>query len=345
MALRYIDSMGDHYTAAQVTTKWTTAYNPIRRAGLHGYGMSGNLKKGMLFGSTTILMEAYIYRQDDAGETCFRVFDTDQVLQILCDMNSDGSIKVQRYGSNAVLDFIAQTAPDLVRQAVWYHLGWRVFLHPSAGSVEVRLNGGVVVNVSGVKTTSTNLPWAGAIGAFGLGANSSSITFDDLVVMDDVEDGLSDARLPGGGGFDKFLGPVEIKVKRPNAVGLSAEWTPTPAVPNWQNVDDTESDDDATYNGAVAAAVGASDLFGMEDLAADEDVIAVQSLVLARKTEEGTAAAATLVRDAGATTVGPTIYQPSIYAYMIRAEPTRPGGALWSKVAWDAIQYGYRRIV
>jgi|SRR5262250_690292 len=344
--LLFLDSLGDHYTAAQVTTKWTTAQSPVRRTGLHGYGMGGNLRKGLVFGSTTVIMEAYVHRPTSSPPSLFWLIDDNQVAQIHLEVLGDGRLAVYRWGSNPAVDLIANTAPDLFRQNIWYHVGWTVHVHQTAGSVEVRLNGGTVINVTGVNTTaSASVSWSGTLGSVSIGDNGASGTFDDLVVMDNVDDGLNDPRLPGGGGFDKFLGPVEITVKRPNGAGTLAEWTPSPAVANWQNVADIEPDDDTTYNAAGAAAVGTSDLLAMEDLAVDQDVVAVQSLVSARKTEEGIAAVARLVRDSSTTYVGATVYQPNLYSYMIRPEPTLPDGSLWTKTRWNAIAYGYRRIV
>ena len=352
MALRFLDSMGDHYTAAQATTKWTTALFATRDTGLHGYGMRGNLYKGMLFGST-VVMEAYIRKIAPGGGSLFRLADNGQnvvgnpVLQIDCAYDTAGAIRVERWGGSAEESFIAQTSPDLIREHIWYHFGWKVLVHPTAGSVDVRLNGEPIITVAGISTITALGPtyWSGVIGGFGVGDNGNGTIFDDFVVMDDVADGLDDPRLPGGGGFTKFLGPVEIIVKRPNGPGLAAEWTPSPAGANWDQVNDVDADDDATHNSAAPDAVGASDLHAMENLLPAEDVLAVQSLVCARKTEEGVAAAALLVHEGGATTVGPTVYQPNVYAYLHRAEPTLPDGSLWTKARWDAIQYGYRRIV
>jgi hypothetical protein len=347
MALRYIDSMGDHYAAADANDKWSAASFHARGPGLHGYAMKGSFTKGLLFGSNTVIMEVYINLWSILAGGLFAIFDTSQLKQIYCSVASDGSLQVDRFTNLTTL--IARTVPDLVRLNTWYHFGWRIFIHPTAGTIELRLNGGTVMNLTGISTTafasSDPFYWSGALGSFGMGGNDNAIYFDDLVIMDDVADGISDPRLPGGGGFTKFIGPVEIKVKRPNGVGTLAQWVPTPTVPNWQNVDDSDPDADTTYNAADPTAVGASDLFAMENLALDEDVVAVQSLVLARKTEEGVAAIAKLNNDGTTTRVGPTVYQPSTYSYIHQAEPLAPDGTLWTKAKWDAIQYGYRRIV
>jgi hypothetical protein len=347
MALRFLDSF-DHYDAGtDMALKWTNAsYNRIE-TGLHGLGAAGAFSKGMLFPGNTIIMESYINRIN-TPMLIFRLYDTNFQEQINCGYDNTGAVRVDQWGGSLLF----QSTPDRIRVDTWYHFGWKVFVHRTAGTVEVRLNGETICNLTGVCTTNglfRDNPdpyyFSGTIGAFGLGDLANAVIFDDLVVMDDVADGISDPRLPGGGGFDKFIGPVEIKVRRPNGVGLLAEWTPTPTVPNWQNVDDPTPDADATYNAADFTAVGASDLFAMENLAVDEDVVAVQSLVLAKKTQEGVAAIAKLNNDGTTTRVGPTVYQPSTYSYIHAPEPTAPDGSLWTKAKWDAIQYGYRRIV
>jgi hypothetical protein len=355
MALRFLDSF-DHYAVADINMKWTQT-SAFRDTGLHGNGVRGSLRKGMRFPTNTMILEAYIKGVVGPGGQLFAIFDDgnnaveSNTQQISCAVGNDGSVSVRRYGSNPATDVITTTPPDLVRGGTWYHIGWTVLVHLTAGAIEVRLNGATIISLTGIPTVnhiSSSDPspyWSGTIGMFELGDSANSIIFDDLVVMDDVADGISDPRLPGGGGFTKFLGPVEIKVKRPSGVGTLAEWTPTPTVPNWQNVDDIESDGDTTYNAADFTAVGASDLFAMENLAVDEDVVAVQSLVLAKKTQEGVAAIAKLNNDGTTTRVGPTVYQPSTYSYIHAPEPTAPDGSLWTKAKWDAIQYGYRRIV
>jgi hypothetical protein len=208
----------------------------------------------------------------------------------------------------------------------------------------VRLNGNTICNLTGIKTTATTLPWSGAVGGFVVGSNGNATIFDDLVVMDDVDDGINDSRLPGGGGFDKFLGPVHIVVKRSAGPGAAAEWTPTPAVANWDNVNDVEHDGDTSINTADATAIGASDLFAMEALPTTDDVVAVQSLVCARRVGDGTATIAKLVRDSGVTTAGTGVALPDTYSYIITPEPTAPGGQLWNRSRWNAINYGYRRL-
>jgi hypothetical protein len=341
MSLLYIDSMGDHYTVAQVTSKWTSALFAQRVTGLHGYGLRGGLTKGLVFGSTTALIEMHV-NASSLGAILFSLADASVTSQLIGRFLADGSILVTRF--TGASEILGQSVPDVIRIDRWYHLGIRVKVHASAGELEVRLNGGAVIGpLTGLNTTG--VAFSGALRSFTIGGNDVSITMDDLVVMDDVDDTLNDPRLPGGGGFDKFIGPVEIVVKRPNGAGLLAEWVPTPTVANELNVDDIEPDDDTTYNSADATAVGDSDLLLMENLGLDEDVVAVQSLVLARKTEEGIAAVAKLVHDSGTTTVGTTVYQPSTYSYMHAPEPTLPDGSLWTKARWDAIQYGYRRIV
>ena len=342
MALRFIDSF-DHYAPADASRKWTTASFHGRHPGQHGYGYAGVFSKGMLFPTNRIIMEAYVKRLSQG--TIFGLQDTNPENQISCGYSSIGQVRVHQWAGPVLFESV----PDLLRAGGWYHFSWDVLVHSSAGSVLVKLNGETLCNLTGIRTASGlgDHPafWSGTVGAFSIGDNANGTVFDDLVVMDDVDDGINDARLPGGGGFDKMLGPVEIICKRPNGVGLLHEWTPAGEIENWQNVDDLDPDLDTSYNGALPDAVGDSDLFAMQDLAPDQDVVGAQTLVLARKTEEGIAAVAPLVHHAGTTTVGATVYQPSTYSYMHTPVATLPDGTLWTKEKWDALQVGYRRMV
>jgi hypothetical protein len=343
MALKFIDSF-DHYLAADGNFKWTNAGYQSRQAGVHGYGMRGNFLKGMLFGSDTVIMEMYI--QPILASQFFNIGDTGVTPQVWCGYLNNGTIHVTKYGADPG-EYIFLSAPDIIRMETWYHLGWKVRVHETAGAVEVRLNGETICNVTGVSTTFGSIAsglWSGTIGYFQIGDNANATVFDDLVVMDDVDDGLNDPRLPGGGGFDKFLGAVEIIVKRPNGIGTSAEWTPAPGGANWMNVDDIEPDGDTSVNSAAATANGATDLFAMEDLTVTQDVVGAQSLICCRKTEEGFAAVSRVVKDAGSTTVGTPFYLPDSYSYLITPEPTLPDGTLWTRARWNAIEYGYRRM-
>jgi hypothetical protein len=348
MALKFIDSF-DHYLALfsgpgseQPSFKWTSA-TCTRETGRHGYGVTGQLHKAMDFGSNTLIMEMSV--KTNHVDTLFDIGDTNGDRQInLSYTLATGAIEVWRYGGPRIF----QSDPDLVRDGTWYHIGWKVTVHPTNGAVEVRLNGQTIWNVTGIRTindVSGDTFWSGAVGRFSLGYDGQNgSVFDDLIVMDDTDDGINDPRLPGGGGFDKFLGAVEIVVKRPNGIGTSAEWTPAPAGANWMNVDDIEPDGDTSVNSAAATANGATDFFAMEDLTVTQDVVGAQSLICARKTEEGFAAIARVTKDGGTITVSSPWYLPDSYSYLVHIEPTLPDGTLWTRARWNAIEYGYRRM-
>ena len=118
MALRFLDSF-DHYLAADINMKWTTSGFTRRDTGLHGYAMAGNFRKGMLFPTNTVIMETYI---NGVASRIFLLLDDGfgsvvggMTEQIRCDLTNTGAIEVSRYGSNALVNQIAITAPDLVR--------------------------------------------------------------------------------------------------------------------------------------------------------------------------------------------------------------------------------------
>lgn len=360
MSLLFVDSF-DHYSldfasgqqVADILTKWTRKEiglgGPYVVPGLHGNALGGAWSKALPFGSNTMIAEAFF--KGNTG-TLWDVLDTGTAVpeqgvyifsQAALDVNSNGCLVVtyQSGGNNATV--LWMSPPDVFRQNVWYHIAWRITVDQHNGGFEVRLNGGSLCNINGVPTAQPYY-WSGQIGAVRL-QQSAGLICDDLVVMDDVNDGIDDPRLEGGGGFDKFLGPIKIVVKYPNGPGALAQWTPAPVQANYLNVNEHTPDGDTTTNGTDTNGAGLSDLFTMDPLLSTEDIVGAQSLVQARKTQEGTAAVARLAYANGTLNTGPTVYQPDSYNYMILAEPKAPDGSMWSATTWNEIQYGYKRII
>lgn len=59
---------------------------------------------------------------------------------------------------------------------------------------------------------------------------------------------------------------------RPNAIGDTTEFVPSPAVPNWQNVDEETRDDSTTYNRSIIYG-GTTDLYNLTDHTSESETI------------------------------------------------------------------------
>src|SRR5215471_10896378 len=145
------------------------------------------------------------------------------------------------------------------------------------------------VNEAPVKSFSINQNFNGTTNMVGHGFESLGVTgaggsfnadFDDLYVTD-----------------GELLGDVKVDCRVPNAAGDLSEWTPT-AAPNWSNVEEHESDDDATT--VQTDTVGKRDLYNLDDLAPGSYAIkGAQALWLTKKSDAGAAAIRGLWKSGG----------------------------------------------
>jgi hypothetical protein len=134
------------------------------------------------------------------------------------------------------------TAIHVMQPSRWNYVECKVTISNTVGVVEVRVNGKTVINLTSADTNNggadevTMLRMVGHNNSGGSTAELQHL-MDDLYVCD------------GSGSVNNdFLGPLKIEQLAPDGVGDSSQFTPS-AGSNWQNVDDTASDDgDTTYN-------------------------------------------------------------------------------------------------
>lgn len=338
MSLLFMES-ADHQAAAQMTRKWTSMSGAAIVPGLHGNGWTATTcRMGLVFGNDVIQFGCAM-KFASLGCVILSMADGGVTTQHQVTVQQDGSVVGNRFTGAATQLFL--TAPDLIKTGQWYYIEYQALVHATLGTIQLRVNGIEFINLTGLNTTGVTFD--GVLRSFAM-SDASAVTHDDLIVMDTVDDGLDDPRWPsGGGGFDQFLGQIEIIVKRPNGAGFKAEFVPNTGA-NWQNVDDTTPDDDTTYNACAAADVGDEDIHEFEDLAVGEDILGAQHLVCSRKTEEGIASLKPIIRQDGVNFEGDELGVNEDYYYVNRVvHASAPDGTLWSKAKFDAIQAGYTR--
>ncbi len=156
---------------------------------------------------------------------------------------------------------------------------------------------------------------------------------------------LADQEEHGGDYVVKdFLGDSTIGAIYPEDVGTYAEWTASPANPNWQNVSEHPPDDDTTV--VTASAGGTRDRHVMQDVPAGAVILGYQSLIYAKKASVGAAILDPVLRVGGTDYVfdGQGATSPDEYYYIIQPHDNNPAtGAQATEGDINAMEAGYNK--
>jgi hypothetical protein len=124
-----------------------------------------------------------------------------------------------------------------------------------------------------------------------------------------------------------FLGDGTINYIVPNGVGASSAWTPTPAVPNWSNVEEIPPDDATSYVSADTAAM--RDSYQMTDIPLTAEPKLFQWVAYMKKQTEGGCVVKPVFRAGGINYDGPGQGVASTsYRYQLQIYDTNPATGL-----------------
>jgi hypothetical protein len=171
----------------------------------------------------------------------------------------------------------------------WYYVEIGFFISDTVGYCEVKVDGATQCTFSGdTKWSSTQPYWRQFIlsqnGA--IAGGTYPFIYDDLYIIND-----------SGARNNTFLGDVVGTPHYPTGPGTYAEWTRggTDSGANWSQMDETAANGDTDY--VLSAAVGSKDLYEFEAFKnPGRNILAVQSVIQARKTEAGLASVGTMYR-------------------------------------------------
>jgi hypothetical protein len=225
------------------------------------------------------------------------------------------------------------------------YVEWKVLIHPTAGTVDVRVNGVAVAGLSltnQVTRNSAASQWTSIVlGIFDSVSNTTTapgatlfMDFDDLYVLDGT----------GAAPWNGFLGDCRVDALYPTAPGATTGWTPS-AGANWQCVDETAPNDDTDFTSATASP--AKDTFVVQDApVAGAVVYGVQHCFNVKKMDAGAATIAPVVRHSGTDFVGADLAPATTYAYVTQIAQTNPGtGTQWTAVGFNAAEFGYVKTI
>jgi hypothetical protein len=330
---------GDHIDTASGHQKWQ-ASGIVVPGGKHGRGLRGYWAKSLATIQGTRCIMGMWFRDDALMGPTY--FDTTSTIAGVS-TRADGSF------GYTILDGPLTTYysdVDLWRPNTWHFLELDVVLSTGSGGwLKVYLDdpthASPVIDLEDVYTASAT--YARAPNYWNGCAFKSSNVFDDAYCLD----GAASDVYGNTGAPNAPLGPIRIDVVRATGAGLTTEWTPSPAVPNWQNVND-DYPDGATLNTASADGspnqIGAEDLHEMEDIDTGDTAIFQHLLVSSRKTDEGAGQLTMLARHDGVTYDLETRNLAEDFLYRTRVVlHTMPNGDPLTDANFNAQQLGYRR--
>lgn len=185
-----------------------------------------------------------------------------------------GAIEVYR-GSHLGVVLGATTGPVLVTNA-WQHVEMKILHSATVGTVEIRVEGVVVLNLTGQNTSSGGLGCA-QVATNVLGGNSA---LDNCYIKDYV------VWNGGGTANNNFLGSVIIVALQPDS-DEALNWTPVGAANGWSILDNSPPVD-TSYIEAGTGPIPAAYAATLTNLPSDVTTVrGVMTLVRARKTDGG----------------------------------------------------------
>lgn len=339
MALLWLDSF-DHYATADIGEKYATisgvgaesisAGNGRRSSAcLDLFSFTGSVTTPTFApgNATAIVGVALKTNYLDNGDIFqIRSGATAQVQLAL----SSGFVRVLRGAGLAVLGTAVTGA---LTTGTFYFIELKAVIHPSAGSIVVRVNGAVVLTLSGINTAQTGV--ASWDNFYTRNAYAGGITyqFDDLYILDGS----------GAAPLNDLIGDCRVDARYPTAEGASSAWTPLSGTDNALMVDETAPDDDTTYN--ATATVGATDTHVTQDApVVGGTLYGVQVCLSQKKSAAGTCSIAPVIRHSGTDYPGTATDPTTSYLYACTPYGTNPGtSAAWTEAGFNAAEFGYKR--
>jgi len=332
IALRYADSFDGYTTQAQ---RWTAA---VGNAGAIAAGAARTGIAGIRFATTPGGQRLTLTAQGTWITGCgFRRngFDANEViLRTIDNVTTQGAVRSDLTGVFSVLrgTTVVATGVTPILANTYYYAEFKHIILNAAGTLEVRVNGGVSVTFSGdTQETANATADQFAIGPQ-TGASGNTFDYDDLYICD------------GTGSINNdYLGDAQIEYLACNADGNSEQWTPS-AGSNFQNVDEADPDDDTTYNSTSTE--GNKDTFGMANISlAAATIPGIQVIIRARKESAGTANIQRVYRSGVSENNGASFNPSTSYATQLEIMETDPiAVGAWTVTNLNNSEFGYAAV-
>src|SRR5215467_3859466 len=234
MAILFVDGV-DHLATGDLMGKWTTLYGSFNCVGVStttafSSGQSLNLNNAGRNDTTPFIQKVFPNRQTVVVGGRFMMstsgtpWSSIPILWVLdnatsqVDVRLDGAWRpyLTRNGTQ-----IGTTASVGIAFNVWNYFELKIFVHGSAGTAELRLNGTTVITVSGISTTASGNLYANALRLGSATSNGNTTRYDHY--WDDLYLLEADSAI----GAVDFLGDCRVQTLLPSGSGNFSGMTAT----------------------------------------------------------------------------------------------------------------------
>lgn len=247
-------------------------------------------------------------------------------IQCVITVQTTGAIAAYR-GTLASGTLLGTSADGVFVANSYQHVEARVFFSQTVGTIEVRINGVTVLNLTGVDNVFTALVECSQVQVIPTSSGAGGNLYcDDLFCWDDL-----------GTTNNDFLGDRRVRTIFPDANTAVADWTPVGAATGYECIDDAAPDNETTYIEAAplieSPTVPLISEFGLADPPVGVGAIsAVQTYVRMRKTEAGDTNVQVSVLSNGDVSAGVDRAITEAYTYYTDMHELNPDtGTPWSE--------------
>lgn len=211
--------------------------------------------------------------------------------------------------------------------AVWQYLEVYGVIATTGGAVTVRVNETVVLSMVSANTASGSTTPSTGVDQLDFGSLGNAYV-DDFYICDN-----------SGAALNNFIGNTRVPAQTPNGVGASTQWTPTGSASfNWQLASNPYMDDSSYVS---CSTPGDIDLYTVSPVANAPQVLAVQSIVVARQDDSGQRQIKSVIQSGTAQATGAVVNTNATYAGHTDIFVTDPNtGTGWTYGAVNALQVG-----
>lgn len=336
MSLLFFDGF-EIYATADISKRWNSVTgSPAinagggRRSGGALYApnngnSSHNVSKSLGGNYSTVVM-GFNFNPNifESSISTFAQLLDGSTVQVSLRLNTSGTISVC-LGASTIID----TSTTAITANSDNYLEFKVTIHDTTGSFDLRLNGTSILSGSSVDTKSSSNAYVNTVllGTTG-GLTVKTWKFDDFYILN----------TSGSAPNNDFLGDVRIDAVYPTADGNYTDWTPSAGSDHYALVDET-TPNGTDYVSSSTAAQQDSYVMGNPPTLSSEIIYGVQVSVAALKDDAGSRSIKVGVRsnttDSVSASKALSTYQ-AYYSHILETDPDT--GIAWTPEGVNAVE-------